>query len=426
MRRRQSTQILDLESRLDQLVSENRLLATAKITAEKGLEDAAYEQNRRSSALSEAIETRDLQLREKDAEIAQLKELLQRLQQEVSRLSGVNHDLTEANISLNSNEDERWHSLQAEHSATTKELEELRQQHGELSTGMEEIVRQEINTALEEKNAELQRLRNELDIAKEQVRTLQQEILASKPKDNFLVTRDEDYFDNACQELCKHVQQWVLRFSKFSDMTPCHLAAEIADEKVVDRFENAILDGSDVDNYLSDRVKRRDVFMSVVMTMIWEYIFTRYLFGMDREQRQKLKSLEKTLSEVGSSSLPFSHLSKLQPQKLTFLLDRSTLRNLPLARHNPNPPLPTTHLHHPTHPRHRSRRPRNLQHPLSLPPSTPPPRNPNPRFPTQRPPFRRLPRNRNAHPTRGIHHAPAPPTGIRYSRRPSEESLFQR
>jgi hypothetical protein len=35
------------------------------------------------------------------------------------------------------------------------------------------------------------------------------------------------------------------------------------------------------------------------MAMIWEYIFARYLFGMDREQRQKLKSLEKQLSEIG-------------------------------------------------------------------------------------------------------------------------------
>jgi len=39
--------------------------------------------------------------------------------------------------------------------------------------------------------------------------------------------------------------------------------------------------------------------MSVVMTMVWEFIFTRYLFGMDREQRQKLKALEKILAEVG-------------------------------------------------------------------------------------------------------------------------------
>jgi hypothetical protein len=70
---------------------------------------------------------------------------------------------------------------------------------------------------------------------------------------------------------------------------------------MADRFDNALLDGSDADAYLSDRVRRRDVFMSVVMTMVWEYIFTRYLFGMDREQRQKLKSLEKQLGEVGPS-----------------------------------------------------------------------------------------------------------------------------
>jgi hypothetical protein len=36
--------------------------------------------------------------------------------------------------------------------------------------------------------------------------------------------------------------------------------------------------------------------------MIWEDVLTRYLFGMDREQRQKLKQLEKNLGEVGSAS----------------------------------------------------------------------------------------------------------------------------
>jgi len=39
------------------------------------------------------------------------------------------------------------------------------------------------------------------------------------------------------------------------------------------------------------------------MSMIWEYVFTRYLFGMDKEQRQKLKSLEKTLTDVGKFRL---------------------------------------------------------------------------------------------------------------------------
>jgi hypothetical protein len=95
------------------------------------------------------------------------------------------------------------------------------------------------------------------------------------------------------------VQQWVLRFSKYSDMRACRLTSEINDEKVIDRLDNTLLDGSDVDMYLGDRVRRRDVFMSMTMFMIWEFVFTRYLFGMDREQRQKLKSLEKLLLEVG-------------------------------------------------------------------------------------------------------------------------------
>lgn len=77
------------------------------------------------------------------------------------------------------------------------------------------------------------------------------------------------------------------------------MSSELRDEQLQKRLDNAILDGSDVDNYLSDRTKRRDVFTSVVMTMIWEFVFTRYLFGMDREQRSKLKGLEKTLVEVG-------------------------------------------------------------------------------------------------------------------------------
>jgi hypothetical protein len=96
------------------------------------------------------------------------------------------------------------------------------------------------------------------------------------------------------------VQQWVLRFSKFSDMRSCRLTGEINDEKIIDRLDNSVLDGSDVDTYLRDRIRRRDIFMSMTMNMIWEFVFTRYLFGMDREQRQKLKSLEKHLSERGT------------------------------------------------------------------------------------------------------------------------------
>ena len=326
MRKRQSMQILDLESRLDQLVSENRLLKDANARAERGLDDASQDSKKQSKALREAIETRDLYLRQKDDELHELRQILEGLQGQVSQLTEVNEGLNAAH-GLADEERQRYSQLEADHAhahqqwqQSEKELDELRQQHSNLSGGMEEIVRHEISVAVEGKNAELRQVRDELEAAKEQVRALQQQILESRSQEDFIMDRDEDYFDTQCQKLCQHVQQWVLRFSKFSDMKACFLASQIKDEKVVERMENAILDGSDVDAYLADRVKRRDVFMSVVMTMVWEYIFTRYLFGMDREQRQKLKSLEKTLSEVG----PMTAVHKWRATTLNLLARRDS------------------------------------------------------------------------------------------------------
>ena len=317
-------QILDLETRLDQLVSENRLLKDAKGRADRSLDDASQDAKKQSNALREAIETRDLFLRQKDDELRELRQILDGLQSQVSQLTEVNKSLS-ATRRLAEEHEQRYSQLEAEHANTyqqwqnsERELDELRQQHSNLSGGMEEIVRHEISVAVEGKNAELRQVRDELEAAKDQVRALQRQILESRSKEEFVIDRDEDYFDNQCQKLCQHVQQWVLRFSKFSDMKACFLASEIMDEKVVDRMENAILDGSDVDTYLADRVKRRDVFMSVVMTMVWDYIFTRYLFGMDREQRQKLKSLEKTLSEVG----PMTAVHRWRATTLTLLSKR--------------------------------------------------------------------------------------------------------
>lgn len=329
MRKRQSMHIIDLEARLDQLVSENRQLQEAKDNAE----NANHQHNSDSHALQDALQSRELQLREKDAEINQIRAMLEPLQQEIARLSEINGNLTEANRNLIADTNNRYAVLQAEHAhahrqweQSSKDLEQLRQQHGALSSGMEDIVRQEIATALADKNAEIRRLREELSIATDQIRALQSQIQASKTSD-FLTVRDEDYFDSACQKLCQHVQQWVLRFSKYSDNRMCRLSSEIADEKTEARLDNAILDGSDVDKLLGDRVRRRDVFMSVVMTMVWEYVFTRYLFGMDREQRQKLKALEKILSEVG----PARAVAQWRATTLTLLSRRpafATQRNL--------------------------------------------------------------------------------------------------
>ncbi|KAH6666560.1 hypothetical protein B0J14DRAFT_620283 [Halenospora varia] len=287
MRRRQSMQVLDLESKVEQLAAENRMLAEAKAQAERTLHSS--QQN--PSALVE-----------RDAEIDALKRTLDWLQNEVTRLT------------------ERYKMLETEHANTARELQETRDAHTNLSSGMEGIVVAQVRTAVQEKDQEIAQLRAQLESAKEKIREMQRQILASKANDiDFLTVRDEDYFDNACQQLCQHVQQWVLRFSKFSDMRACRLTSEINNDKTIDRLDNAILDGADVDGYLSDRVKRRDVFMSMTMTMIWEFIFTRYLFGMDREQRQKLKSLEKLLSEVG----PAAAVHQWRATTLTLLSKRT-------------------------------------------------------------------------------------------------------
>ncbi|KIX10661.1 uncharacterized protein Z518_01745 [Rhinocladiella mackenziei CBS 650.93] len=314
VRRRQSMQqIKDLEARLDQLASENRALAEAKMMAEQHLEQAHFERNRSENS-AEALRTTAAHLQERDAEIARLKE-------EIASLIATHESLKkehEQNLLAIRQEHEQARSQWEE---SSRELDTLRSRHTELSTGMESIVKHEIDTALVEKNAEIERLREELETARENIRELQSKIL-EKGVDGVVVFRDEDYFDSACQKLCQQVQAWVLRFSKYSDTRICRTTNEVRDDKIVDRFDNAILDGSDVDVYLADRVKRRDVFMSVVMSMIWEYVFTRYLFGMDREQRQKLKQLEKNLGEVG----PASAVRQWRALTLTLLCKRESFK----------------------------------------------------------------------------------------------------
>lgn len=288
--------IMELESRLDQLANENQALHEAK--QERGI-------SADQDDFHEALSARDLQLQEKESQINQIKALLQPMQEEISRLTEINGGLTEANRNLVDDTNGRYATLQQEHAQTheqwqntSRELESVRQEHGRVTIGMREIVETEVAARLADKNSEIRQLQEDLDIANEKIRALQVQIQSTRGRD-FLTTRDEDYFDGACQKLCQHVQQWVLRFSKVSDNRICRLSTDLKDEKIEARLDNAILDGSDVDKLLGDRIRRRDVFMSVLMTMVWEYVFTRYLFGMDREQRQKLKALEKILQEVG-------------------------------------------------------------------------------------------------------------------------------
>jgi chromosome segregation ATPase len=261
-------QIFELEHRVETLVAENRQLQEEKIRADESLQNAR--------ALEEEV-----------ARLANIN----------AQLSGKNAHLIEKNQTLTAGS--------AHVNQQLEELEQLRSQHQGLISGMEDVVRGEITLTTADRDAETERLRGELHAATEQIQTLQRQILTTKRADAPLTVRDEDYFDSACQQLCQHVQQWVLRFSEVSRTRACRLSTEIGDEKLEERLDNTILDGSDVDIYLADQVKRRDVFMSVVMNMIWEFVFTRYLFGMDREQRQKLKALEKILQEAGKQCAMF-------------------------------------------------------------------------------------------------------------------------
>jgi hypothetical protein len=319
VRKRQSLQLLDLQSRVEQLQTDNRSLQDAKHLAETAALSAATARDEHVNTLrnaEQAVAERDIQINEKEEHIRELREGVGNLQNEVDRLAQENANLTEQNQGIASRA-QQYTNLKTEHDHTHRQWQEaliaitaLKAQHDHMNSKMEQMVREEIEKATADQEREIERLQTELDASMEQVRALQQQLLTSKQaSDTFLAYKDEDWFDSACQQLCQHIQQWVLRFSKFSDNKQCRLSSEIKDETIANRLDDAILDGSDVDDLLRDRVKRRDVFMSIVVSLLWEHIFTRYLFGLDQSQRQKLKSIEKQLTEIGM--LYVFHLHRL-------------------------------------------------------------------------------------------------------------------
>ncbi|KAK4147601.1 uncharacterized protein C8A04DRAFT_8780 [Dichotomopilus funicola] len=287
MRRRQSMQVLELESRVEQLLAENRMLAEAHVHSE-----SSQSQSHRTATV----------LAERESEIESLKRAVREANAVIERLTQTNEGLRSSTSAIALKHTDELRRLEADHAAQTTQTAR----------------------SIQEKDAEIARLRAQLDASDAQIRELQAQILAQAGDDptDFLDAHDIDFFDHRCQQLCAHVKQWVLRFSKFSDMRACRLTSELSDEKLIDRLDNAVLDGSNVDTYLADRVRRRAIFMSMTMTMIWEFVFTRYLFGMDREQRQKLKHLEKQLLDVG----PPHAVRQWRAVTLTLLSRRPTFK----------------------------------------------------------------------------------------------------
>jgi DNA repair exonuclease SbcCD ATPase subunit len=230
--------ILNLEDRVETLVAENRQLQEAKERAEESLQNAVYQ----SDIYQKQIDT-------------------QRTQEAAEE-----------------------HNLK--NSQKKAEFSQLQQKIDAILT-------------ITDRDVEIEGLRSELHAATEQIKTLQGQILTVKQTDSSLTVRDEDYFDNVCQELYRHVNQWVQRFSEVSRTRACTLSSDIRDQELKVILKNTTLDGSDVDTYLADRVKRRDVLMSVVMNMIGERVFASYLFGMGRMQREVLQALERNFYQVG-------------------------------------------------------------------------------------------------------------------------------
>jgi predicted RNase H-like nuclease (RuvC/YqgF family) len=148
MRRRQSMQVLELESRVDQLMAENRMLTEARTHAEQTL-------NQKAAGV----------LSDRDSEIEALNQSLQFLQNEVTRLAEVNEGLTSANAELASKDTGRFADM-------TRELDEARGVHTTFTQ------------SLQDKDAEIADLRAQLDEAKEQIRQMQRKILESKAGDS--------------------------------------------------------------------------------------------------------------------------------------------------------------------------------------------------------------------------------------------------
>lgn len=303
-----------LEYRLDQLISENRLLTVERDAAEDKLKKTTVARRKSDQALN----SQNTDLRDRAEEVEALKKSVEWFQKEVNRLTEENEGLMGDKANLASAHEQELQEFQ-EFSA--REIEELRTQYRQAITDTQDRIRWEVD----EKNADLRRLREELQREREEVQKLQHKIASGL--DNVLVLRDDQFFRAACHNLYAHVQHWVKRFSKHSDDLKYLKFDELQEQearskrleedkkmaarldvdkldrldvdKLIGRFDNTILDGSDVESYLIHRVGRRDVFMSVIMTMMWKFIFAPYMFGIDSEKQKKLNSLEEQLAEAG-------------------------------------------------------------------------------------------------------------------------------
>ena len=372
IRRRQSMQIVDLENRLQALAAENTDLTHDKANVEKSLNEAITRGKSEAKALNIDLEEKKALLEEKDSQIEELQRKIEWYRTEVTRLSQTNDSLNQTNTTLSTSYKLSYAALTAKYDKKQEAMLKLSREHSELQrnftemqAGMESIIR----TELSEKDTELERLRVELERAREEVRKLQNKVSA-RQTNKYIDTKDIAYFNSSCKNIFQSVKIFCKQFSSFSTGKKCVHVHRIKDETIRDRVEAVMLDDRGVRRMLKEEKRRPEVFMAIVMRMVWELVFTRYLFGLEAEERRKLLSLEKILTDVGMFILfRFLHPHYLYHGESANGISRCPRRRSSMACNNPNPALSTTCLSDETQRRHRVRRSHNHKPTLHPPPS---------------------------------------------------------
>ncbi len=179
-------QVLELESRVEQLVAENRLLTEARAHAESN------QSQRAASALAE-----------RDGQIDTLKRSLEQMQREVERLTQINEGLSTSTSTIAVQHHERVRQIEAQHAEAMRSLQT---QHSEASRELEEFRSGggPAYSLIEEKDAEIAQLRAQLEATNARIREMQEQILAANGAGDadFLSIKDVDHFDTRCQQLC--------------------------------------------------------------------------------------------------------------------------------------------------------------------------------------------------------------------------------
>lgn len=124
-------------------------------------------------------------------------------------------------------------------------------------------------------------------------------------------------------------QGWIFQFCDALEISNCDSGPNDLSQKVVDRLEDAILEGYDVGEYLKSSIEAQHLLMSVGMAMIWEFVFASYLFRLDHKRRQELESLK---SRLAASGKDFStSRCQLQIEGDMLKIKRYTIHARPLA-----------------------------------------------------------------------------------------------